>query len=391
MPENQSETTACHPRRDFLRKAGQVAAAASAAPLLSACGGDSPSANQPAGTPYINFNRTFRWKLVTTWPPNFPILGEGCTLFAQKVKEMSGGRLEIEVYGGGELVPALEAFEAVSSGGVELGHAAPYYWAGKAPASQIFAGVPFGMNAQLVNAWIQSGGGQALWEEVYAPFGLVPLLSGNTGCQMGGWYNREINSPDDIVGLKKRIPGLGGKVFTKAGGTSVLVAGGEIYTNLERGVIDATEWIGPYHDYKMGFHEIAKYYYYPGWHEPGTLFEMFANREKMDELPSDLQAVIRAGVAWQNAWTLAEFEYQNAVYLQKILAEGQVQLREFPTPVLNRFREKTQEVLGEMAEQDAQSRKVLQAYHSFRQQMDPWSDITERAYYRHVGKMTSGL
>lgn len=372
-------------RRKFIKHAGQLAAIASAVPLAQACG---PSETATSG-PYINFNRTFRWKMVTTWPPNFPILGEGCVLFAEKVKKMSGGRLEVEVYGGGELVPALEAFEAVSSGGVELGHAAPYYWAGKAPASQIFAGVPFGMNAQLANAWIQQGGGQALWEEVYAPFGLLPLLSGNTGCQMGGWYNREIKSPQDIVGLKKRIPGLGGKVFTKTGGTSVLVAGGEIYSNLERGVIDATEWIGPYHDFVMGFHEIAEYYYYPGWHEPGTVFEMFANAQKMAELPSDLQDIIRVAVSWQNAWTLSAFEYQNARYLKKLLVEKQVKLREFPAEVLDAFRKSTAEVLAEMAEQDALSRKVLDAYQGFRTTMDPWSDITERPYYRHVGRLTN--
>ena len=372
-------------RRDFLRRASQTAAAVAAAPLVAACSSDGASGSSTKeGTPYINFNKTYRWKLVTTWPPNFPILGEGCTLFAEKVREMSGGRMEVEVYGGGELVPALEAFEAVSTGGVELGHAAPYYWAGKAPASQLFAGVPFGMNAQTVNAWLQSGGGMALWEETYAPFGITPLLSGNTGCQMGGWYNREINAPADVQGLKKRIPGLGGKVFTKSGGTSVLVAGGEIYTNLERGVIDATEWIGPYHDYKMGFHEIAKYYYYPGWHEPGTVFEMFANTEKLAELPTDLQAIIRVAVAWQNSYTLAEFERQNALYLQKILDEGQVELREFPTEVLAMFRTNTREVLAELVEDDAHSRKVLSAYEAFRREMAPWSAITEQAYYKLI-------
>ena len=197
--------------------------------------------------------------MVTTWPPNFPILGEGCKLMADWVEKMSGGRLKIQVFGGGELVPPLEAFDAVSSGSVELANGASYYWAGKVPSAQFFATVPFGMNAQQMNGWILSGGGQELWDEVYAPFNVKGYPAGNTGVQMGGWFNKEINSLDDLKGLKMRIPGLGGKVINKAGATAVNVAGGEIYTNLERGVIDATEWIGPFHDYKMGFHKIAKY------------------------------------------------------------------------------------------------------------------------------------
>ena len=172
------------------------------------------------------------------------MLGEGADNFAKWVKEMSGGRLQITVYGGGELVPPLGVFDAVSQGTVEMGHGAAYYWAGKSPATQFFAAVPFGFNAQALNAWLYSGGGMALWDEVYAKFNLKPFIAGNTGVQMGGWFNKEITSMDDLKGLKMRIPGLGGKVIAKAGGNAVLVAGGEIYTNLDRGVIDATEWVG---------------------------------------------------------------------------------------------------------------------------------------------------
>ena len=221
------------------------------------------NANVPDDSPAIISGKTYQWNMVTTWPPNFPVLGEGCNLFAQWVEEMSAGQLKIRVYGGGELIPALEAFDAVSSRTAEIGSGAAYYWAGKAASTQFFGAIPFGLNAQQVNTWLYSAGGMALWEEVYNQFNVIPLVGGNTGVQMGGWFNREINEMADFKGLKMRMPGLGGKVIKKAGGTSVLSAGSEIYTNLERGVIDATEWIGPYHDYLMGFHQIADYYYYP--------------------------------------------------------------------------------------------------------------------------------
>ena len=256
-------------RRDFLKKATTATAAAAALTTIGA----------PA---IVRAADKIQWKMTTTWPPHFPVLGEGADMLAKLIGDMSGGRLTVQVYGGGELVPPLQAFDAVSQGTVEMGHGAAYYWAGKMPAAQFFAAVPFGMNAQGMNAWIYTGGGQALWDELYAPFNLKPMPAGNTGVQMGGWFNREIKSIDDFKGLKMRIPGLGGKVLAKAGGTAILSPGGEIYTNLERGVIDATEWVGPYNDYKMGFYKVAKYYYYPGWHEPGTVLETFVNKKAFE-------------------------------------------------------------------------------------------------------------
>ena len=240
----------------------------------------------------INFNKKFKWKMVTTWSPNMPVLGEGCNMFSDWVNKMSGGRLEINVYGGGELIPSLESFDAVSNGAIEMGSGASYYWAGKIPSGQFFSSVPFGMNSKQMNSWIISGGGYKLYREIYEPFNLIPFVGGNTSMQMGGWFNKQINSFNDLNGLKMRIPGFGGKVLSKAGGTAVTVAGGEIYTNLERGVIDATEWIGPYHDYLMGFYQVAKYYYYPGWHEPGTCLEAFINLKAYNELNGDLKRLL---------------------------------------------------------------------------------------------------
>ncbi|MEM1319517.1 MAG: TRAP transporter substrate-binding protein [Bacteroidota bacterium] len=340
-------------------------------------------AQSESTTDRLNAER-FQWKMVTTWPPNFPVLGEGCNLFAQWVDEMSGGRLQIKVYGGGELVPPLEAFNAVSNGSADIGHGAAYYWAGKAPAAQFFASVPFGMNAQQHNAWIISGGGMELWKELYAQFNVLPMLGGNSGVQMGGWFNREINSIEDFKGLKMRMPGLGGKVLSRAGGAPVLLAGGEIYTGLERGVIDATEWIGPYHDYKMGFHEIAKYYYSPGWHESGTALEFFINLDKYNALPPDLQAIVQTAAMRVNLWVLSEFEAQNSHYLAKLVNEEGVEVRKFSTELLAELRGYTDDILNEMAAADPFTKRVYDSFKAFKRQATGWSELTEKAFYNRI-------
>ncbi len=365
-------------RRKFLRSSFTAAVSA---PLLIQTACSSNPQKKETQAPYINFNDNFRWKMVTTWPPNFPILGEGCNKFAQWVKEMSGGRMEITVYGGGELVPALEVFDAVSNGAIELGHGAAYYWAGKIPAAQFFATVPFGMNAPQMNAWLVGGGGTELWQETYADYNLLPFPGGNTGMQMGGWFNEEINSPTDINGLKMRIPGIGGKVFSRAGGTSVLVAGGEIYTNLERGVIDATEWIGPFHDYQMGFYNVAKHYYYPGWHEPGTALELFANKDKFASLPSDLQAILATCTQRLNMWSLSQSEVMNSLYARKLRDEENVDFRKFPDEVLAVFRQYSEEVVNEMIAADTASRKAYTSYKKFQEQFNDYAQYNEKIYY----------
>lgn len=357
-------------RRDFLKKTA-LAAAASAATL---------SLNTPA----VHARKTHSWRMVTTWPPGFPVLGQGAELYARWVEELSGGRLRIKVYGGGALVPSLEAFDAVSQGIVEIGHGAAYYWAGKSPATQFFTSIPFGMNAQQMNAWLFSGGGLNLWEEVYAPFNLIPMPAGNTGVQMGGWFNRELRSIKDIKGLKMRIPGLGGKVIAKAGGAAVLSAGGEIYTSLERGVIDATEWVGPYHDYLMGFHRAAKYYYYPGWHEPGSVLEVFINRKAFNGLPLDLQMILRAAAAKTNGWMLPEFESKNNTYLQKLIKEEKVTLKKFPADILKSFKKYAEEVVGEITAEDPLSKRVYASFSSFHRDVSQWARVSEEAFYTEM-------
>lgn len=366
-------------RRKFIKSAGMTAALG-ASGLLAACAKEE---KKSFDTPNVNFNKTFRWKMVTTWPPNFPVLGEGCKFLADWVKEMSGGRMEIEVYGGGELIPSLEVFDAVSNGAVEMGSGSGYYWAGKIPAAQFFSSVPFGMNAQQMNAWIINGGANKLWDELYEPFDLLPLPGGNTGVQAGGWYNKEINDLSDYAGLKMRMPGLGGKVLRKAGGTAVLVPGTELFTNLERGVIDATEWIGPYHDYLMGFHRVAKYYYYPGWHEPGTVLEMIMNKSKLQAIPKDLQEIIKVAIYRLNQWMLTEFEQKNAMYLQKMLAE-KVDVRPFPDEVLTQLKPLAKETVLEVVESDEKSQKIFEHYSKFKKQIGAWSDMSEKFYYGKI-------
>ncbi|MHB8763539.1 MAG: TRAP transporter substrate-binding protein [Deferrisomatales bacterium] len=352
-------------RRTFLKAAG-VGAAAGAATLAKA--------------PAVLASKKYNWKMVTTWPPKFPVLGVGAEKMAQWVEEMSDGRIKIHVYGAGELIPAMEIFDAVSQGTVELGHGASYYWAGKVPAAQFFSAVPFGFNAQQINAWFYAGGGLELWREVYAPFNLVPFPAGNTGVQMGGWFRKEIKSVADLKGLKMRIPGLGGKVLAKAGGSAVLMAGGEIFTNLERGVIDATEWVGPFHDLKLGLHKAAKFYYYPGWHEPGTCLECFINKKVWEELPKDLQNVLYTATMRENLWTLAEFDAQNGEALKELVEKHGVQLRRFPDEVLKELRKLSDEVLAEAAAGDPMTKKVYEGFKAFRARVEPWTEVSERTY-----------
>ena len=277
-------------------------------------------------------------------------------------------------------------FDAVSSGTAEIGSSASYYWAGKSSATQLFSAVPFGMNAQQLQAWIEFGGGYELWEELYAQFNLVPFYAGNTGMQMGGWFNKSIDKPEALKGVKMRIPGLGGKVFERAGGTVVLSAGGEIYTNLERGVIDAAEWLGPFHDYLMGFHEIAKYYYSPGWHEPGSALEFMVNKSEYENLSDDLKLIIKVASIQSSFRTLSHFEKLNAEYLQKIKATKTVEIRQFPEEVLKHLYQARQSVLKELAEENEFNARVYKSYSDFQATHDQWADYSERLFYNSLSK-----
>jgi len=344
--------------------------------LLAACGGGNGGGGATAGAgTKASSSKVFHWKMVTTWPANLPVFETGPERFADEVRKMSDGRLDIKVYAGGELVPALGVFDAVSQGTVEMGHGSPYYWAGKVPAAQFFASVPFGMTASGMNAWLYEGGGLKLWREVYKPFNLVPFPGGNTGVQMGGWFNKKIESLDDIKGLRMRIPGLGGKVLAAAGGNPVLMAGGEIYTALDRGAIDATEWVGPYHDMRLGLNRAAKYYYYPGWHEPGTELEFMVNADAWAQLPEDLKTIVRTAAQATTQWIFSAMEARNAEALQKLEASQKTRILEFPPAVLDELKKMTKKTLDEEAAKDPEFKRIYDAYRKFRDTYADWNRI----------------
>lgn len=370
-------------RREIVKVLGLGAAAAG----LAACTeqkappvADCKPAEQPAAPAAPAPAETIEWKMVTTWPKNFPGLGTGANQLAELIGQMSGGRINVKVYGAKELVGALEIFDAVSRGTAEMGHGAAYYWKGKTRAAQFFAAVPFGLTAQEMNSWLYHGGGMELWEEIYAEFGLIPGAAGNTGVQMGGWFNREINSVDDLKGLKMRIPGLGGEVLKRAGGTPVLLPGGEIFPSLQSGAIDATEWVGPYNDLAFGLHKAAKFYYYPGWHEPGTTLECFINKEAFEKLPADLQVIVRNAIRVANQDMLADFTAKNNRALEQLVNEQGVELRQFPDEVLTAIKELSDAVVAEEAAKDPMSKKVFDSFVQFRDQAKKWHAVSEQAY-----------
>ncbi|HFE38852.1 MAG TPA: twin-arginine translocation signal domain-containing protein [Gammaproteobacteria bacterium] len=352
-------------RRKFIKSVGAGAAVAGAGMALST--------NASAA-------RKIKWKMVTTWPKNFPGLGTGANYLAKLINEMSGGRMKVKVYGAGEMVPAFEIFDAVSRGTAQMGHGASYYWKGKSEAAQFFSAVPFGLNAQEMNAWLYHGGGMALWEALYKPFGLIPMAAGNTGVQMAGWFNREINTLADLKGLKMRIPGLGGEVLNQLGGTPVNLPGGEIFTSLQSGAIDATEWVGPYNDLAFGLYKAAKYYYYPGWHEPGTTLEALINQKAFDKLPKDLQMIVKQACRIANQDMLSEYTARNNTALHTLVNKHHVQLKPLPDDVLGALHKVSNEVVAEVANKDVMSKKVYQSFVAFRDQVLAWHDISERAY-----------
>ena len=359
-------------RRKFLA-AGLAAGGAAA---VAACSSEEQKNQAPAAAT----EEKHEWRMVTTWPKDFPGLGTGANQLAKYITEMSNGRLKVSVYGGGEIVPPFESFDAVSKGTAEMGHGAAYYWKGKSPATQFFAAVPFGLNAQETNAWIYHGGGQELWDALYAQFNLKPFLAGNTGVQMGGWFNREINSVDDLQGLKMRIPGLGGDVLQAVGGTPKSVPGGEIFTSLQSGAIDATEWVGPYNDLAFGFYKVAKFYYYPGWHEPGTALECFVNKSAYDGLPADLQRIVSIACQAANNDMLGEFMARNGDSLATLVNEHNVQLKKFPDQMLRRLRDVSEELVGDIAASDPETKKIHDAFVAFRDKAAEWTNLSETSY-----------
>lgn len=357
-------------RRKFIAGAG--AAAAGAAAITHA--------------PAVIAQQKYRWRMPTTWPPALDVMQGSAQRLAKMVGEMSGGRLTIEVFPAGQIVPPLGVFDACSKGTVEAYMGASYYWARKDPAVQWFTSVPFGMNPGGMASWYYYGGGLQLWEETYAAFNLVPRPGMATGPQMAGWFRKPINTIADFKGLKMRIPGLGGKVLAQAGGTVVLLPGGQIYGALERGVIDATEWVGPHDDMQLGLHRAAPYYYYPGWHEPATTLEFAFNKKAYDSLPAELQRMLDYAVMSISVLGLSEYEAKNVVALQKLKGEfkGKVQVTPLPAPVLSDLKKLAADVVGQEANKSPMAKKVYASFTKFQNDLSGWREVSEGAFHRYV-------
>ena len=328
----------------------------------------------------IDKDKTYNWRLVTSWPKNYPGLGMAPERIADLVEEMSDGQMTITVYGAEEQVPAFGVFDAVSSGSHQMGHSGGYFWKGKVPAAQFFTSVPFGLTADEINAWVNRGGGLELWREIYEPFNIYPIPAGNTGTQMFGWFNKEINSLEDVKGLKMRIPGIGGEVLKEAGGIPVTLPGGELFTALQTGVIDATEWVGPYNDLTFGFHQAAKYYYYPGWHEPGPMLELIINLDEWNSLPKHLQVIIETATKAVNQDMLDEYLAKNNQALTELVEVHGVELRRLPDDVIEEFRMISDQILEELAQEDETIAKVYNSYKSFKEDVSEYHKISEDAF-----------
>lgn len=356
-------------RRSFL-KGATIAGAAGAATLAS---------NFPK--PAIAQGR-MEWRMVTAWPKGMPGLGTGAQRLADRVTQMTDGRLTVKVFAAGELVPGLQCFDAVSDGTAELGHDAAYYHLGKSKACAFFTAFPFGLTAAELTAWIHYGGGQQLWEELYAPFNLQPLLFGNTGSQTFGWFRKEITSLADLKGLKFRTPGINAEILTKLGATVMLTPGGEIFPNLQSGALDGAEWVGPYNDLAFGFYQVAPFYYAPGFQEPCAGLQLIVNKAKFETLPKDIQQVLRVAAQAGHDDILAEYYANNGNALQTLVTKHGVKLRQLPRDVLMAAGNATNDILAEMLENGNDiTKKIIDSYLGFRAQIVPSTRIGEQAFF----------
>ena len=322
--------------------------------------------------------KTRAWRMVTSWPKDAPGPGSTARRIAERITAMSDGALTVKLFAAGELVPAFEVFEAVAGNVAEMGHSASFFWAGKLPASPFYTAVPFGLTPDGHNAWLYHGGGQGLWDELYAPHGVKPFAAGNSGLQMGGWYKREIASLDDFAGRKLRMPGLGGAVARRLGAVAVSLPPGEIYPALASGAIDGAEFLGPWSDRALGLSKAAPFYYWPGFHEPNGSAEALVNREAFAALPADLQAIVAAACEAENARGMAEADWHNAQALAALEAEG-VKLRRFPDDLLAAARVASDDVLSDLAARDPMARRIWDSYRVARGAAVAWGRVSRHA------------
>jgi TRAP-type mannitol/chloroaromatic compound transport system substrate-binding protein len=351
-----------------------VALGAASAAALAACG---PTAtNQSSLT---NDLPRVRWKMATSWPKSLDTIFGGAQTICDRVAAMTGGRFTIAPYAAGEIVPGLQVLDAVQAGTVECGHSASYYYIGKNSALAFGSAVPFGLTAQQQNAWLYHGGGMEAMNRIYADFNVISFPAGNTGVQMGGWFKREINTAGDLNGLKMRIPGLGGQVMTRLGVNVQVLPGGEIYLALERGAIDAAEFVGPYDDEKLGLHTAAQYYYYPSWWEPGTTLEVEVNLDAWNKLPKEYQEVFKTAAYEANINMLARYDALNGQALSRLIAGG-TQLRPYSQEIMNAAQQASFDLYEENAGADASFKQVYEEWQKFREQIYDWNKINELSF-----------
>jgi TRAP-type mannitol/chloroaromatic compound transport system substrate-binding protein len=330
-------------------------------------------------TPAIAQNQKLHWRMVTSWPKRLPGPGMSAERIAQRVAALSGGRLQISVSAAGEIVPAFEVLDAVGSGVAEMGHSASFYWQGKEPAASFFTTVPFGLTPNEHVAWIGAGGGQELWDEIYAPFGVKPFMGGNTGVCMGGWFRREIKSAADLRGLKIRSLGLGGEVYRRLGALPQTTAPGEILVALQSGVLDAAEFVGPGSDIALGLFHFAPFYYGPGFNKPNGTGECIVSLKAWRMLDAELKAIVTDACAAEASYALAEMERLNIEALPVLTARDRVQLRTFPLDLIGAARAHSRDVLDELASKSVSAHKVHDAYVAFRDKISAWSRISLQA------------
>jgi TRAP-type mannitol/chloroaromatic compound transport system substrate-binding protein len=370
-PHNNKEEGGDVERRSFLKHAG--AGLALAAPAVVQA--------QPA----------IHWRLASSFPKSLDALYGAGQHFADRVAQLTANKFQIRVFAAGELVPPLQVLDAVQNGTVECGHTASYYYVGKHPAFAFDTTLPFGLNARQQNAWMYAGGGIALMRELFGKYGCLQFPAGNTGAQMGGWFRKEIRTLNDLQGLKFRIAGMAGQVFARLGAVPQQISGSDIYQSLERGAIDAAEWVGPYDDEKLGFVKVARYYYYPGFWEGSAQLSVIVNRKKWDELPPDYRAAVETAAAEANVLMTAQYDTRNPQALRKLVGQG-AQLRAFPRPVMEAAHKAAFELYDELAREDALFKKIYASWRAYRDEQYLWFRVAEHSFdsfvYAHTGGRT---
>ncbi len=329
--------------------------------------------------PAVHAQAAIRWRLASSFPKSLDTIFGAAEVFANAVKAMSGGKFEVSVHAAGEIMPAFGVVDGVQQGSIEMAHTAPYYFFGKDETFAFGCAIPFGLNSRQMTAWMYEGNGLKLIREFYAKYNIVSFPGGNTGCQMGGWYRKEIKSLKDIKGMKMRIGGFGGKVLEKIGGVPQNIPAGEIYSSLEKGTIDAAEWVGPYDDQKLGFNKVAPYYYYPGWWEGGPQLDFFINNKAFDALSPENKAIVQAAASHAHVTMQARYDVKNPVALKQLVGAG-TKLRPFPNDVMNAAYKAAMEFYDELSTKNENWKKVYADFSAFRKEQNQWFRFTEARF-----------